>query len=241
MSDIRRRIGGRHDAPARRACPVAQNAFEIASRKMTYGALSGTSSDGRVVLGLPEDERPVDLVVHEVERAPPALRVAPAVLLHHHLREVRAAPASRSTVPVGLSGEFRISSRAPGTCGRIWSGVGKKFDFAVDADRNPAGAGQVRVVVVVPRRHRVDRDVARLEERAVRAVEERPGAGRDHDGLDGVGEPELARVELHDLLAQRQDALGRRVVRLTRRRALPAWPRGARPGWETGASRSRRS
>ena len=45
MSDIRLRMaGGMTPQPTR--MPVAQNAFEIASRKITYGALSGTSPTG---------------------------------------------------------------------------------------------------------------------------------------------------------------------------------------------------
>ena len=81
---------------------------------------------------------------------------------------------------------------------------------------DPARAGKVRVVVVVPGRHGVDRGVARIDERAIRSVEERPRARRDDDGLDGVRQAEVARVELRHRFAQGQDAFGRRIVRLAR-------------------------
>ena len=63
-------------------------------------------------------------------------------------------------------------------------------------------AREVRVVVVVPRRHRVHGDVARIDQRAVRAVEQRPGAAGDEHRFDRVFQPELALVEAHERLAQ---------------------------------------
>ena len=70
-------------------------------------------------------------------------------------------------------------------------------------------------MVVVPGRHGVDHGLARVHERAVGAVEERARAGRDDDRVDGVREPELPLVKAHDRLAERQDAFGGRVVRLS--------------------------
>ena len=130
--------------------------------------------------------------------------------------------------------------RATPMCGRRSSGVGKKFASAAHRDLDRARAAQVRVVVVVPRRHRVDRHVARIEHRAVRPVEQRPRAARDQHRLDRVLQPEVLRVVSapppRAARARRPTAGSWSARPRARRASRPAAP----PAPETAPGRSRR-
>ena len=110
--------------------------------------------------------------------------------------------------------------------------VGRREEVGVRAHRDldRARAAQVRVVVVVPRRHRVDHRVARIEHGAVRTVEQRPRAARDQHRLDRVRQPEVLRVEARDRLAQRRARRPTAGSSSARRRARRACPSSSSAG-----------
>ena len=68
-------------------------------------------------------------------------------------------------VPVGFCGEQRQSSAAPSICGRIASAVGMKLFSAVASITICSASVQMRVVIVVPGRHRVDHFIPRVDQR----------------------------------------------------------------------------
>ena len=125
-------------------------------------------------------------------------------------------------------------------CGRRSSGVGKKFASARTGISIARRTAKVRVVVVVPRRHRIDGGVARIEHGAVRPVEQRPRAARDQHRLDRVGQAEVLRVDSERpprAARRRHPTAGSSSARPPARRASrPAAP----PAPETAPGRSRR-
>ena len=76
-------------------------------------------------------------------------------------------------------------------------------------------------MVVVPRRDRIDGDVAGIEHGPVQAVEQRPRAARDQHRLDRVVEAEVPAVIALRRFAQRDHTVGRRVIGLACGQRLP--------------------
>jgi hypothetical protein len=75
-------------------------------------------------------------------------------------------------------------------------------------------------MIVVPRRHRVEDLVPRIDDRRVGREDDRPRPSGDEAGVDAIVEVELLPIELHDRLAQLHDPVRRRIVRLPRREGL---------------------
>ena len=118
--------------------------------------------------------------------------------------------------------------------------VGWKARLARHLDRHAARAGEIAVVVVVPRRHRIRDRFAGIDQRAIGGVDERARAARDEHRLHRVLESELAPVEARHRLAQLEHAVRRRIVRVPgRERALDSGDQRLREAG-TRADRSRR-
>ena len=171
---------------------------------------------------------PVDLVVTEPGGLA-ARALAAAVLLDDHLADL---PQHLGVDHRPRRVERRVDEHQARHADVRAQVVGRREEVGVRAHRDldRARATQVRVVVVVPRRHRVDRRVAGIEHGAVRTVEQRPRAAGDQHRLDRVREPEVLRVEARDRLAQADDAVRGRIVRLPggQRRAHAVQQRGRR-------------
>jgi hypothetical protein len=116
-------------------------------------------------------------------------------------------------VPVGLSGEQSDSNRAWGNTAAICSGLGWK-PCSRRTGNGSAPRRTCDVVVVVPRRDRVDHRFARVHQCLVRGIDERSRTTRHDHGLQRVVEFELAPHELHDRASQFGHAVGRRIVRV---------------------------
>jgi hypothetical protein len=160
-----------------------------------------------------EGERPVDLVVEHVQR--PVAAVAAAVLGDDHVAQLGEL-VGREHRPRRV--ERRVHGEQPRArvAHERRDGVGRGEEAALGParERHPLGPDLVHVVVVVPRGHRVHHPVARVDERAVRAVDPGARAAGDEHLRGVVLEAEPARPERRDGRAQGVDAARRRVVGL---------------------------
>ena len=237
MSAIRCRAAGGMTAQPTRS-PVAAKLFEAASRMMRVRRDLGADLRRRDVPGAAEHQLPVDLVVAE----PGGLGAGPlaaAVLLDDRLADrLQHLGIDRRAGRV----ERRVDEDEPRVRqvrAQLVDG-GEEVRLGPDRDLDGAGAAEIGVVVVVPRRHRVDRHVAGVEHRAVRTVEQRARAAGDQHRLDRVREAQPLGVVARHRLAKPEHAVGGRVVGLAggQRRPHPVQQRSRQPG--TAPDRSRR-
>ena len=144
---------GRHEAPADAQARRAER-LRDGVEEDRVGREVGQEADRRRVDGASERERPVDLVVEEVEGAAPAPG-AVAVLREDELAEL-------PQLFRGDDGPGRVRGRvqdeeagAPEVRGEL---LGRREEVrrGVDRDLHRPRAGEVDVVVVVPRRDRVE-------------------------------------------------------------------------------------
>jgi hypothetical protein len=170
------------------------------------------------VLQAAEAQHPVDVVVHHVQRAL-AAALASEVLVDDELAD-RAQAVRVERGAGGVERRVEAEQARAGQHGLERPSRGQELVLGAADERHALGTRQVRVVVVVPARHRVDDAVAGSHDRPEQRVDERPRSARDHERLEGVVELQLAGVEALHRLAQRDDAVRGRVVGLALRERL---------------------
>ena len=168
-------------------------------------------TDRMHVRRLAERERPVDLVVHQVERT--VVRAAPRVFLNDELADVAQRVGGE-----GRAGwiQGRAEREQPGATHRLRERLARRQELRRRIARHldALGVEEVHVVVVVPRRRGVHHRIAGVEEGAVRRIDAGSGArGDDHRG-EIRAEAELATVQRADRFTQCERAVGGRVVGL---------------------------
>ena len=158
-------------------------------------------------------EHPINLVVQQVQRPLAAGALASRVLLNDQIADF----GERVGIEQGAGRiQRRVEDQHPGAAKVALQHAGRRQKTRLRAANNHdlLGADELRVVVVVPRRHRKDHAIARVDEDAVRAVDRRPRAARDEHGADRVRDVLTPCIELTNRAAQRLDTVRGRVVRL---------------------------
>ena len=163
------------------------------------------------MLGIADAQRPIDVVVHQVERP---LRRARAPVV---FRDDRLADSAEHLRIDGGSGGIERRVEAEQARGReLRREIFQRRQKTICAR---AGNGDARraehleVVRVIPGGERVDDAIARVDYGAVDRVDERPRPTGDEDRLDRVFQSELTLVVALHRLAELGHTVGRRVVR----------------------------
>ena len=172
----------------------------------------------RVVALAAEGEHPVDLIPHQKQRTLAAGETA-VVLVDDELRDRRHF----------IAGHHRprwIHRRVDADHSRIaheWPDLlsgRKKIRFRCHDNLHRHAAGEIRVVVVVPRRNWIDHFVAGIDNRRVRREDKRTRAAGDQHRFDRHRQAERLLKESDHRLPQLFDAVGRRIIRLSCRQRL---------------------
>jgi hypothetical protein len=157
-------------------------------------------------------QHPVHLIVEHVER--PLFARATLVLFHDELTDL----AQGGRVEHGARRIDRRTQREQARVandGTQHARRRQEVRARVAFDEHRPRADDLRVIVVVPRRHREHDVVALVDQRTIHGVDRGPRAGRYQHRFEGELQPQPSMIELSNRLSQRLDADSRRIGRFT--------------------------
>ena len=166
------------------------------------------------MLRVAEGEHPINLIVEQVQ-GPIACSLTTRIL-----RDDEVADAGER---VGVEQrprwiEGRVEDEHPRVAHRAREHLRcrQEVRLRATAHHHLLGADELRVVVVVPRRHREHHLVTGIDEHAIRAVDRGPRPARHQHGRESVRQPESPSIKLANRPTQRLDAVRGWIVRLAR-------------------------